>query len=146
MRLKLTAPINATPEESYFINKLARTHDTFGIKESWLVIHINREFNIKITDRTIREWKERYNNNKYIGITPQGKIVTVKGLYKMVRHNSKYAKKVVNKAYFDLLCAAIDYRNTLKTVGLVAQGQIQFDEIDRMSDTELIELAKTFDN
>ena len=139
MRAKFKTERYTTEQELLFIEKLERTHDSFGLSDRTLSVMLDTN------PRTLRKFKEMYNNMKYSNITPQGKIVCLNGLYKLVRHNSKYANRIVNKAKFDMLCGIIDYRNTLKTVGLSTEGQLQMDELFRMSEQDLIELAKSYE-
>jgi len=117
MRTKLSPQVQPTPEELYFIELMNRTSDHFGYRESWLVLHINRIFNLRITGRTLREWKERYNTLKYLDIpTVTYRIYTLKGLYRKVDIHSKYKEKIRVKQLSDLKCALIDYHSYLKVL------------------------------
>jgi hypothetical protein len=135
-RVKLSEPIQATPEEEYFIRLISRTDDRFGYRESWIVSHINLKFRIRITGRTLRTWKERYNSYKYINMTPKFRIYTLNGLYRRVDSHSKYRDQIAKKQKLDLLCALKDYHNYLKV----------FDEVNTQNQMNLYELATILEN
>ena len=96
--------------------------------------------------RDIRKFQERYNNSKYTDIIPLGKIININGIYTLVRSDNPLANKVRNKAKFDLICAAIDYQNTLKALGHeVHDNQISLYDIAKMSLNEHITRSKELD-
>lgn len=93
--------------------------------------------------RRIRKYIEKYNNNKFDGITPLGKIITVDDRWELVRSDNPLADKVRNKARYNLICSAIDYHNTMRILG----NETHHDQIDMYSVlnkslAELIEEAK----
>ena len=99
-----------------------------------------------VSDRELRKYKEKYNNNKYIGIVPKGKIICIKGVYELVTPESKLAERVIMKANFDLICSYINKKNTNKYVGeLQAKGQLSFYDIQRKSYNELVELGQRYE-
>ena len=140
MREKFKAPRIPSEIELEFISRLKRTHDSYGLSDDTLAIVL------KVSKRDLRYYKERYNNFKYIGIVPQGKIVTVNGLYKLITPESHYAQRTILKSNYDLICAAIDYHNTRKSLGNIqAKGQLSLYDIQKMTNEELIVRANELD-
>ena len=126
-RIKFQRPDYPTFKEKQFIERLEHTHDRYGLSESTLCIMLSVK-----NARTLRTFKERYNNRKYIGVTLQGKIVCYKGLYRLIRPNSKYAMYYKMKAKFDKSCALINEMNTRLALGeTLNKGQLQMD-IDKL--------------
>ena len=138
-RVKFQAPIEPSKIELLFIQFIHNTNDynTYDQTEFAYVLNTN--------ERTLRLWKERYNNRKYINIVPQGKIVSINGYYRIVRPDTPLANYYIRKAKFDKLCAIIDEYNTRLLLGEIkANGQLQFEE-QFYSIDEIIELAKEYD-
>lgn len=111
MREKFKAPEAPSENEQLFIEYMEKTHDQYGLSEHTLALFLN------VSQRKLRTYKERYNNLKYIGIIPQGKIRNINGLYKLVRFDSKFAHKTILKARYDKICAIIDEYNTRRILG-----------------------------
>jgi hypothetical protein len=101
----------------------------------------------KVPARTLRKWKERYNSFKYIGITPQGKMICRNSIYQIVRPNSPQANKIRLQAKFDKLCAILDEYNTRRLLGEIlcsGQEQLQIDRILKEAN-ELEEVLRTIE-
>lgn len=139
MREKFKVPRIPDETEQLFIQYLEKTHDTYGLKENTLSMFL------KVAPRKLRTFKERYNNFKYVDLTPVGKIVNINGLYKLVRFDSKYAHRYILKARYDKICAIIDEYNTRRILGeLQHSGQQML--YDGMTYTELLNHANELDD
>lgn len=131
MRTKFEQPRVPSDQEQLFIQYVSGFHDTYGLSERTLCIFLNT------TPRTLRKWKERYNNFKYIGVTPIGKLHVINGMYKLIRPESRHCRTFQLKAELDLVCAAIQKHNTRKILGeLQVNGQTS--SLDDMTYDELV--------
>ena len=136
MRTKFEAPRIPSKKEMRFISYISGTGDGFGLKESTLALFLN------VSTRKLREFKERYNNFLYIDIIPKGKLHNIKGEYKLIRTSSKY----IYQANYNLICAAINKRNTAKILGDIQhKGQLDMNDVLFMDVDSLIELAKEYE-
>ena len=140
MRTKFEEQRIPSKQEMLFINYISGTGDGYGLSERSLAIFCDTNA------RTLRKWKERYNNFLYIDITPKGKIHNIQGLYKLVRTSSKYQRRYIYQSNYNLICSAIDKRNTAKILGeLQHKGQLNMIDVLMMSDNSLVELAKEYE-
>jgi len=114
MRVKLMKPEYTTEIEHYFIEKMKYTHDEYGLKESWLVNHINMLYGVKLKARHLRTFKEKFNNNKYIDYPSTWSIYTIGGLYRRYDNESRHKVKMDEKSNLDFLCAIQDRLNYLR--------------------------------
>ena len=136
MRLKFQAPQQPSENEIHFIELVDKFHDTYGLREETLSTFL------QISRRKVRQYKERYNNYKYIDYAPQGKLVVINGLYKLVRNDSIYQRRTQLQAEYNFICALIDKRNTERTIGkLQAIGQVSIYDYTNMDYDELINAA-----
>lgn len=127
MREKFFEPRNANDQEQTFIRIIEKYGDK-GIKLDSLCILVFNDRENSSNARTLRKYKERYNNYKYISNTPQGEIHVIKGYYYLIKPNSPLARYYRLKAQYDLICAAIAKVNSKRTLGeLQALGQISLD-------------------
>ena len=139
-RTKFKAPKEPTEKEMRFIGYISGTGDHFGYSERTLSLFLN------VSKRKLREFKERYNNFLFLNITPKGKIHNINGLYKLVRTSSKYRTRYIYQSRYNLICAAIDQRNTAKILGNIeAIGQLNMMDLLTMNDNSLVELAKEYE-
>ncbi len=139
-RLKFNTPKEPTENEMLFIDYMEDTHDFYGLSERTLSVFLN------VSARKLRTYKEKYNNFLFIGIMPQGKIHNINKLYRMIRQDSKYRTRSIYQANYNLICAAIDKRNTAKILGTIqALGQISMSELLIMNSYDLVKLAKEYE-
>ena len=140
MRTKFEQPRIPSKLEMRFIGYISGTGDGYGLSERTLSLFLN------VSARKLRMFKERYNNLKYLDITVKGKIHNIKGLYKLVRPSSKYCTRYIMQTNFNLICSAIDKRNTAKILGeLQHKNQLSLDDVSLMSLDELIAQAKSYE-
>ena len=139
IRQKFTLPRLPNKQELDFIERIEHTSDYYGLSEGML------EYFIKVNPRTLRTFKERYNNFKYVGIIPKGKIHRINNLYKLVTYKSKYARRYINQSNYNLICSAIDKHNTGRILGqLEHSNQLSLHDIAQMDYDELISQAKEY--
>jgi hypothetical protein len=145
MRTKFETPHEPTDNELMFIQYMTSTHDSYGLSEQTLSTFLG------ISKREVRRYKERYNNFKYIGYAPLGKIHNIKNehgtsLYKLVRKDSKYYTQKHLRVEYNFICAYLEKWNTRKIWGdIQLKGQLTIDDLNEMNATELIELAKSYE-
>jgi len=113
-RVKLSPQVEFDDVARYFVELMKWTNDSTGYKEEELVNDINHEYNLKLTDRDVRDMKEKWNNYKYIGTNPLFSIYTLDGCYRRFDNNSKHKEKMDKKSKNDFLCAIQDRLNYLK--------------------------------
>ena len=144
-RTKFNAPQQPDYHEQEFIRLIEKY---YTVKKASLAQLIFAVYEINESHyRRIRKYVEKYNNAKYEGITPLGKIVTVDDKWELVRSDNPLANKVRNKAKYDLICAAIDYHNTMRALGEETHhDQISMYDITHKSLAELIEEAQALQN
>ena len=138
-RTKFNAPQAPNYYEQIFIEKIEQYR---RIKKDTLELFV---FGCKKLNgqRALRKMIERYNNYRYENIIPLGKIVTTQtGLFELIRSDHHQAQRVRNKAKYDLIAAAIAYRNTRKILGdNISDSQVSMYDIVNLSLNELMELA-----
>jgi hypothetical protein len=126
MRTKFIKQEYLQGKELEYIERMEHTHDTYGLSKETIELFYG------LNPRQARYVNEKYNNFVYSNITPQGKIVSINGLYKMIKPDSRYAQRYILKAKFDKLCAILDEYNTRRLLGeVLCNGQEQM-EIDRI--------------
>ena len=142
MRVKFMQPREPNTNEIMFIEYIEKTHDKYGLSEKTLSVFLG------VSQREVRRMKEMYNNYKFIGYAPQGKIHAVKNeygkyLYKLITIDSKYCERFINKVNYNLICAAIEKRNSSRILGeSQAKGQLTIYDISNMTLEELIAKAE----
>lgn len=139
MYVKLSKPRNATEQELFIIKALEQTHDGYGL--SLTVINAKLVLNgfQEVEARTIRDINERYNNFKYLGMTPKGRIFKINRLYRLVDIDSKYAMRQHTKAYYLMLAAIQNFRNSSRVYGDVnVVNSMTIDELMEEYDAEAI--------
>jgi hypothetical protein len=114
MRVKLSPQVEFDKVAQYFVELMKWTNDSTGYKEEELVNDINHEYNLKLTDRDIRDMKEKWNNYKYIGTNPTYSIYTLEGYYRRFDNTSKHKDKMDKKSKNDFLCAIQDRLNYIR--------------------------------
>lgn len=115
--VKLQRPRKPNELELEYIKMIERTHDKYGL--SFVVIQAKLSSNgFKLDNaRQVRDMNERYNNFKYEGITPQGRVFKINGLYRLVTLDSKHMLHQHTKSYKSMLAGIQDFRNSCKVYG-----------------------------
>jgi hypothetical protein len=141
MRTKFEQPRIPSTQEMRFIRFISGTGDEYGLSE--LILSLDNY--VGASPRKLRKFKERYNCMKYIDIVPKGRIHNIRGVYKLVRSNSKYHKHYRLKAKFNKICGLLDDHWASITMGdIQANGQISFDN-ELYDEQSLIELAMEYE-
>ena len=134
-RVKLSPPVEFDEIARYFVELMRWTNDAQGMKEQDIVDDINYEYNLKLTDRDVRDMKEKLNNYKYIDSNPTFSIYTLDGEYRRFDNTSKFKEKMDKKSRNDFLCAIEDRLNYLKKHN-DGSGKYQMSMMERLLEEE----------
>lgn len=127
MRTKFEHQRTPSDEERTFIDVMEKYEEATIVGLCQVVFGKDYDANL---ERTLRRYRERYQNFKYAEVIPQGVIVKAQSergrdVYRLVRSTDPYARVLRLRAELDLVCAAIQRANTRRILGeLQAVGQL----------------------
>lgn len=134
MRIKFTKAREPSNNEKAFIRALEQ-HKIVSV--DMLLIMTNES-----SQRTLRAFKEAYNNYKYIGYVPKGEIHQQGDAYILITPEHKDSDYYRRKAEYDFVCGIIARKNNERTLGKrQAKGQLQFKKLIKLSPDQLQEYA-----
>lgn len=134
-RVKLSPPVPFDDVARYFVELMRWTNDSKGMKEQDIVDNINYEYNLELTDRDIRDIREKFNNYKYIDSNPTFSIYTLNGAYRRFDNTSKFKEKMDNKSKLDFMCAIENRLNYLRKHN-DGSGKYQMTMMERLLEEE----------
>lgn len=129
MRLIFTKAIEPSPQELFYFAIISNTNDRHGLSVEAINIKFTFAGFEKLPARTIRKFNEKWNNFKYLNITPTFKIRKLKtryasdeiqrrikpdARYRKVDKDSTHQSESVTQAKLDMLEYIKKYYNTLR--------------------------------
>ena len=135
MRTKLEKPRQPNTIELKLIEIMEKYRNATELTLS--ILAYGKHINTRIS-RDLRYFKERYNNHKFIGVTPLGEIHKHKGAYRLIRKGDKLAAQYIIQDELDFLCAIEKRRNRKRNLGeLQARGQLSYTDLINATDEQL---------